>query len=137
MPGREFLELARELLALGTLPRHWRAVIIHAYYGLLLECREAMSRWRLPSLTRHEVHTKVRHRLIFSTDGNLKQIGFALEQLGENRNKANYDLRALPIFATVAKAQTNFQMGIDALALVDAIDADPARRATAVAAIQP
>jgi hypothetical protein len=30
MPGREFLELARELLALATLPRHWRAVVIHA-----------------------------------------------------------------------------------------------------------
>jgi hypothetical protein len=45
MRGREFLELARELPASGTAPRHWRAVIIHAYYALFLECREAMSRW--------------------------------------------------------------------------------------------
>jgi hypothetical protein len=30
MPGREFLELARELLGFATAPRHWRAVIIHA-----------------------------------------------------------------------------------------------------------
>ena len=48
MPGREFLELARELLASGRLPRHWRAVVIHAYYALLLECRDAMTRWGLP-----------------------------------------------------------------------------------------
>src|SRR2546421_103927 len=53
MPGREFLELARELLAFGTLPRHWRAVIIHTYYALLLECRDAMTRWGLPPLIPH------------------------------------------------------------------------------------
>jgi hypothetical protein len=137
MPGREFLALARELLALGTFPRHWRAVIIHAYYALLLECREAMSRWGLPPLPRHQVHEKVRHRLIFSTDRDLKQIGFALEHLGEDRNRANYDLRALPIFAKATNARNNVQMAIDALALLDAIDADPARRAAAVGAIRP
>ncbi len=58
MHGREFLELARELLASGTLPRHWRAVIIHAYYALLLECRDAMTRWGLPPLIRQQVHAK-------------------------------------------------------------------------------
>jgi hypothetical protein len=131
MPGREFLELARELLALGTLPRHWRAVIIHAYYALLLECRDAMSRWGLPPPTRHQVHAKVRLRLIYATDRDLKDIGFALEKLGDDRNPANYDLRPLPLVATAAEAQNDVQIASDA------IDADPARRAAALASIQP
>jgi hypothetical protein len=137
MPGREFLEVARELLALGTLPRHWRAVIIHAYYALLLECRDAMSRWGLPPLTRQQVHAKVRLRLIFATDPDVKQIGFNLEKLVADRNLANYDLRPLPLFASAAGAKRNVQRAIDGLALLDAIDADPARRAAAVASIQP
>jgi hypothetical protein len=137
MPGREFLELARELLAFGTLPRHWRAVIIHAYYALLLECRDAMSRWGLPPLARQQVHAKVRLPLIYATDPDLKKIGFALEKLGDDRNPANYDLRALPLVATAASARNDVQRAIDALALLDAIDADPARRAAALASIRP
>src|SRR5205809_232107 len=109
MPGREFLELARELLALGTLPRHWRAVIIHAYYALLLECRDAMSRWGLPPLARQQVHAKVRLRLIYATDPDIKNIGFTLESLGSHRNLANYDLRALPLVASAAVAQQDVQ----------------------------
>jgi len=80
--GREFLDLARELLASGTLPRHWRAIIIHAYYALLLECRDAMTRWGLPPLTRQLVHAQVRLRLVFATERDLKEIGYRLEELG-------------------------------------------------------
>jgi hypothetical protein len=137
MPGREFLDLARELLAFGTLPRHWRAVVIHAYYALLLECRDAQARWGLPPLTRQQVHAQVRLRLVFAKDPDLKEIGFRLEKLGRHRNAASYDLRALPLFATATDAQNDVQMATDALALLDAIDADPARRAAAIASIRP
>jgi hypothetical protein len=70
MPGREFLELAREVLGLATLPRHWRAVVVHAYYALLLECRDAMTRWGLPPLSRQQVlQTKpvARERVVATT----------------------------------------------------------------------
>jgi hypothetical protein len=137
MPGREFLELARELLAWGTLPRHWRAVIIHAYYALLLECRDALTRWGLPSLPRQQLHYKVRERLVFATHPELKQIGYALDSLAADRNRANYDLRPAPAFTTPVRARNLFQTAADALALLDAIDADPARRAAAIASIPP
>ncbi len=81
MPGRECLELARELLALGTLPPHWRAVVIHVYYALFLECRDAMSRWRLPPLARLNVHAQVRLRETRSTSPDLCNIGNELEFL--------------------------------------------------------
>jgi hypothetical protein len=126
MQGREFLELARELLALGTDPRHWRAVMIHAYYGLLLECREAMTRWGLPPLTRQQVHAQVRLRLIYANYPDLKEIGRKLEDLRNGRNAANYDLRPLPRFATANAAQDAVTKGNSALALLDALDADPA-----------
>jgi hypothetical protein len=136
MPGREFLILAREILASGTSPRHWRAVLIHAYYALLLECRDAMARWGPPPLTRQQVHAKVRLRLVYATDPDLKEIGRKLEKLGIDRSAANYDLRALPLF-TSAAAQNAVQRAADGLALLDAIDADPAHRAAAVASIRP
>jgi hypothetical protein len=128
MQGREFLELARELLGSGSLPRHWRAAIIHAYYGLLLECRDTMARWGLPTVPRQQVHAQVRLRLVYATDADLKRIGFAVEELVKDRNSASYDLRPLPLFATAADAQNDVQLSTDALALLDAIDADPARR---------
>ena len=137
MQGREFLELARELLASGSLPRHWRAVIIHAYYGLLLECRDTMARWGLPTPPRQQVHAQVRLRLVYATDPDLKRIGFAVEELVKDRNLASYDLRPLPLFHTAADAQNDVTLATDALALLDAIDADPARRAAAVASIRP
>ncbi len=137
MSGREFLELARELLASGSLPRHWRAVIIHAYYALLLECRDAMTRWGLPLPTRQQVHAQVRLRLTFSRNPDLRKIGDKLEILGRHRNSANYDLQALPMFASAKVARDDVKLATDALALLDAIDADPTHRAAALASITP
>jgi hypothetical protein len=136
MQGREFLDLARELLV-GTKAIHWRGAVIHAYYALLLECRDRMERWGLPPLTRQQVHAQVRLRLIYSTNSDLKSIGFTLEELGKHRNSASYDLQPLPRFATDADARTDVTSATQALALLDAIDADPVRRAAAIASIRP
>ena len=137
MLGREFLELARELLALATLPRHWRAVVIHAYYALLLECRDAMTRWGLPPLSRQQVHAQVRLRLLYAADSDLKEIGRKLERLGMDRNAASYDLRSLALFAAPAGAQVAVKTAADALALLDLLDTNPVRRAAAAASIKP
>jgi hypothetical protein len=137
MPGKEFLELAREILALGTLPRHWRAVVIHAYYALLLECRDAMTRWGLPPPGRQQVHAQVRLRLVFSTDTDLSQIGRKLEKLGMDRNSASYDLRPLPLFASPVAGQDAVKTASDGLSLLDGIDQNPTRRHAAAASIRP
>ena len=137
MQGREFLVLARELLASGTMPRHWRGAIIHTYYALFLECRDIMMRWGLPPIPRQQAHSQVKLRLVYATDADLKDIGRRIDELAKHRNAASYDMQSLPMFASAKAAQADVQVAADALALLDAIDGDPVRRAAAIASIKP
>jgi hypothetical protein len=91
----------------------------------------------LPALSRQQVHAQVRLRLVYSSNADLKWIGNRLEELGKRRNLASYELRDLPLFATAAAAQNDVKVAADAIALLDAIDADPAHRAAAIASIRP
>src|SRR5260370_32034374 len=104
MRGREFLDQAREALP-GTLPRHRRSTMIHAYYAMLLECRDALARWRLPALSRQQVHTQVRLRLTYSTEPDLKGIGLTLGEFGRRPKLSSHDLRDLPFIVPTSLAQ--------------------------------
>ena len=52
MQGREYLELAREIVQGGS-EKHWRGTAGRAYYALFLEARDALARWGFVS-ARHE-----------------------------------------------------------------------------------
>jgi hypothetical protein len=134
MKGR-LLDLAVEVLSGGT-EVHWRGALGRAYYALMLECREALFRWGFKLPPRDNVHTWVRLRFTFPADPDLKVLGLALDRLGRLRNAADYDLATLPAFANDQRARDSVQEVTYALALVDAIDADPSRRLPFVAAIQ-
>jgi hypothetical protein len=121
----------------GSAEQHWRGTVIHAYYGLMLECRDALSRWGRPVPPHQNVHHHVPQTFVFASERTVKDIGLALEKLGPARNRASYDLRALLEFALDVEAWKLLGRALNALALLDAIEADPARLAAAIASLPP
>ncbi len=135
MQGRAYLDVARQLVS-GAAEVQWRTAIGRAYYALMLECRDGLSRWGFAPLPRDNVHTFVRLRLNYAKDTDLKMIGRTLERLGRLRNFADYDLRPQLAFATVAEALRSIRDANGAISVLDAIEADATRRAAAEAAIR-
>jgi hypothetical protein len=135
MQGRAYLELARVIFSGGT-EVHWRGAAGRAYYALMLECRDALFRWGFTLPPRENVHNFVRQRFSYPNHPDLKVIGLTVDWLGQLRNKADYDLSALPAFASPKRADQAIHEADKALALLDAIEGDPARLAAAIAAIK-
>jgi hypothetical protein len=136
MKGREFLELAREIVGNGG-ERHWRGAHIHTYYALFLESREALSRWGFPAPSAHTVHHYARNKLTFAADNDLKTIGITLDFLSQRRAWASYLLGPHVRYASEVAARQSIQQATDAIVLLDTLEADPSRRAVAVASIPP
>jgi hypothetical protein len=135
MDGRAFLTIAR-LLAGGSTEAHWRSAAGRAYYALLLEGREALRRWGFGAPPRHQVHAFVRLRFSNTPDPDLQFIGRALDRAGHLRNQADYELSPSHWFSSAAKVRQTIHEATTALARLDQIDGDPARRAAAIAAIR-
>lgn len=102
-----------------------------------MECRDALTRWGIAIPPRQNVHSAVRLRFIYAADADLKQLGFTLDHWCQWRNDASYHLAPLPDFATDNLAQNAITKIAAALALIDAIESDPVRRAAAIAAFPP
>ena len=135
MQGRAFLDLARDLLR-GRTEADWRGAVIHAYYAVFLEGRDALVRWTRP-LSPRDAHRQVRLTFAYASDGDVQKIGDALDFLSPARAHASYYMNPRNVFLNDGRARGLVQRATDALAVLDAVDADPARRAAAIAALPP
>src|SRR4051794_12933493 len=135
MDGRAFLQSARDLLAVPS-EANRRAAAGRAYYALLHEGRGALDRWGFVIPPRESLHRFVRLRFVLAAHPDLIQVGRALEDLGQLRNQADYQLATPGPFATAARAVQAVALAQTAINLLDQVEADPARRAAAIAAIR-
>ncbi|MGZ3487108.1 MAG: hypothetical protein ACXVBY_09620 [Isosphaeraceae bacterium] len=81
------------------------------------------------------MHTFARLKLVYATDIDLKRIGLMLKALGRLRNAADYQLAQSSPFPSARIAVSAMTDSEAAVALLGALDANPARRATAMGSI--
>ena len=136
MDGRTLLDVGRELAGAST-EAHWRSSVGRTYYALLHEVLAALGRWGFALPPRDKVHSFARLKFVYATDPDLKRFGLTLEALGRLRNVADYQLGLSGPFASPRIAVSVLTDAESAVALLDAIEADPARRAGAVRTIPP
>jgi hypothetical protein len=133
MRGRQFLELAREIIKGGS-ERHRRGAAGRAYYALLLECRDALDAWGFPAPRRDAVHTFVRQRFNSTANADLRAIYDVLDPVSTVRSRADYELSGT--FLTTGQVQQVTNDVTKALQVLDDTNADAARRSAAVADIK-
>jgi len=136
MDGRALLDVARELAA-GSSEPHWRSSVGRSYYALLHEVLGTLPRWGFSLPPRDKVHTFARLKLIYATDRDLKRIGLMLEALGRLRNAADYQLSLSGPFVSAKIAVSALADAEATVVLLDALEADPVRRAAALGSIPP
>jgi hypothetical protein len=135
MDGRVFLDIAKELIRGGT-EGHWRSTAGRAYYALLQEGKAALERWGFATPRRDQIHTYVRLRFVYATDPELQEVGHALERLVFSRDRADYHLASPGSFADDRQARKAIDDAERNIARLDKLEADPSRRAAAIAGIR-
>jgi len=135
MDGKAFLDVARHLVQ-GASEPYWRTAAGRAYYALLLEAREALRRWGFAAPPRDRVHAFVRLRFVYAPDQGAKSIGRALEDLGQWRNEADYQVHSSGRFSTPARAILAIHLAASALTELDQIENDVPRRTAVIAGIR-
>jgi uncharacterized protein (UPF0332 family) len=135
MNGRAFLEAARRSLEAGD-EADWRTAAGRAYYALLHECDDALTRWSLARPTEEAIHRYVRLSFAMVAQADLRPIGEELESLAALRNEADYRLTRKAKFHNEKAALDAVASAAAMVDRIDAIDADDERRAAVVEAIR-
>ena len=134
MNGRLFLHPARDLVD-GPTEAHRRAAAGRAYYAAFQEAHSALKRWGVSLPPKQNIHASVRLRFTYASAPDASAIGRWLDDLVRLRNEADYHLDSPGRFRTEEDATVAIAKAGDLIDLLDAIEADPSRRAGAIASI--
>jgi hypothetical protein len=130
MRGRDFLDTARRLSG-GITEGDYRSAISRSYYGLFIECRDALLRWGFVFPSRNS-HREVQQRFTFPRNADLRPIGDVLSYLVSRRNCADYDMISPRHPQTAVASAEAVTKSVSSITLLDALEADPARLKQAI-----
>ena len=130
-----FLVAAQHLL---SLPQEvcWRSAASRLYLAVLHEARVALDRWGFPLPAQDDIHDFVLSRFDSVPNMDLLRVADVLDRLRKFTANADFALSSVGLFANAVAVSRHLllaQVGID---LLDQIDNDPARRATAIGDLQ-
>ena len=134
MKPRLFLDAAKRQMAVSR-EENRRTAAGRAYYALLLECRDVLTRWGFVAPRSETVHRFVRLHFYTATIPDLVSIGTHLGIISQWRTKADYEMTS-PLFAADKVAFEAISKAENALVLLDAIDGNPGLRTAAIADIR-
>jgi hypothetical protein len=135
MDGRTFLDAARHLLAADTEPTR-RAMAAPLYYAALHEARVALDRWGFVPAPGEDLDKFVLERFDCGPHYDLIRVVDVLERLDHFYEEAFQQVSSVGTFADNQRATHMLYLAEVGIDLLDQIEADPARRAAAVAAIR-
>jgi hypothetical protein len=115
---------------------NWRSASGRAYYALIHEGRTMLERWGFPLPPHADIHDFVRQHFNFGAHPDLVSVGQSVNELGRLRNVADYHLGSPGPFVSSARAGQAIHSAQIAIADLDAIEADPARRAAVIAVMR-
>jgi hypothetical protein len=135
MDGRAFLDAVRYLLAAPSEVNR-RAAAGPLYCAMLNEARDALERWGFVVPGQADVHNFVFPRFYSAANSDLIRVGDVLKRVKEYRDLAD-DSRSPPtVFADNNEVNKWLTLVEFDIALLDQIEADPARRAQAIADVR-
>jgi hypothetical protein len=131
MDGRAFLGSAQHLL---TLPNeaNWQSAASRLYLALLHEARVALDRWGFPLPPQDDIHDFVLSRFDSYPNMDLLRVADALRRLSLFVKGADFALSSAGLFADAAAVSQHLALAQVTIDLLDQIDNDPVRRATAL-----
>jgi hypothetical protein len=115
---------------------NWRSAAGRCYVALLNEAQAALERWGFPLPAGTELHAFVVSRFASRSITNLLQFEIALDDLSKLTWEADQALSSPGHFADATTVSPQFFLAEGLIDLLDKIEGDPSRRATAIADIR-
>lgn len=135
MVGKDFLESANLLQSIPT-EANWRSSIGRAFLAYLHELLAALARWGFPKPVGVDPLLFVQSCLARTQVMDATRLEVGAADLLKRTQEADFDLSSSPQFQDKYYSTDTYFLASTLIALIQQIEADPARLAAVIAAIQ-